>query len=709
MELNRKRIIVIVVLTVLLSGSLHFGSLAGSQPGAVGSGTGSGAVRSPEGADTVPRAEGYPLYKKAVDVFAGGRYAEARALFEQILQQQGLPTEITEDSWRRLADCTYFLASDDDPPSYHNALEYFNKVLAFYPDPRPGNDRIHLRLAKCYEKVKYTQAAVEHYRDVVTKYPDSPFLEEVFSGIGDIAEKEGTLERAVAEYRSYLLHNSDGKYARIASLMIGDCYYRMGQTVNAELWFRGALKKWPGVQNLPRRILRDLGFHNYQMKQFTEAISLFSLYLSLYPHDSNSPYVMYSLAHTLAEKDQIVSAMKVFQQTIDQYPGTREARDSAVSLIDLEAERARMRAKAPVVFLGYDSFRDPLMAYDQFLAKYPQGELTEYLLYRKGYALARGNRPGESVRAFDRLLSFNPKGRYSDLGRRHLKTAVALIVNGYAQSDNHLGVADLYYRSYGRHLQVGDDYRTCYRMARSLVELGLYADALVLLKELVPREKDPDRRDHLRLFMAEINRREGRDQDAEAILVGLAERGDTKNRELAARIKRDLASIYYRRGDWGKAVRMYGDIGSAGHAAMTVLDYQRYARALHISKNYAQALSNYRLSAKMAQDTPGRTSPQLLSDAYIGMGDSLYRENNFSDGVQMYQQARGGLQEQRDRWWVDLRIGQGYTRLNNPERGGKTFEEVKAAAAASDTFAVKMIDAWKADALWYEQSKGLWE
>jgi len=233
-------------------------------------------------------------------------------------------------------------------------------------------------------------------------------------------------------------------------------------------------------------------------------------------------------------------------------------------------------------------------------------------------------------------------------------------------------------------------------MARSLVELGLYADALVLLKELVPREKDPGRRDHLRLFMAEINRREGRDQDAEAILVGLTQRGDAKNGELAARIKRDLASIYYRRGDWGKAVRMYGDIGSAGHAAMTVLDYQRYARALHISKNYAQALSNYRLSAKMAQDTPGRTSPQLLSEAYIGMGDSLYRENNFSDGVQMYQQARAGLRAQRDRWWVDLRIGQGYTRLNNPELGGKTFEDVKAAAAASDTFAVKMIDAWKA-------------
>ena len=91
------------------------------------------------------------------------------------------------------------------------------------------------------------------------------------------------------------------------------------------------------------------------------------------------------------------------------------------------------------------------------------------------------------------------------------------------------------------------------------------------------------------------------------------------------------------------------------------------------------------------------------------MGDSLYRENNYADGVQMYQLARAGLRERRDLWWVDLRIGQGYTRLNNPELSGKTFAEVKAAAAASDAFAVKMIDAWKADALWYEQTKGLLE
>jgi tetratricopeptide (TPR) repeat protein len=709
MKSQRKNIIFIAALTsltFLLPAIVDVGSSAGNPPASVAPSAGNGGGPSQDSPNLAALSEEFPLYKKALTVFAGGGYEEARGIFEQIVGQQNLPAEILEDAWRKLADCTYSLGSDEDTPSYHKAVEYYNRILAFYPDPRSGNDRIHYRLGKSYEKLKYYQAAAEQFREVVTKYPSSPYMEVVFFGMANVAEKEGRLEYAIDEYRSYLTRNPDGAYAKIASFMIGDCYYRMGRTVNAELWFRGALRKWPGVRDLPRKILRDLGFHTYQMKQYAEAISLFSLYVSLSPQDSDSPYVMYSLGHALAEKDQITSAVKVFRATIDQYPGTREARDSAISMIDLEVERLRTKTKMPAVFLGYDGCCDPLMAYDFFLARHPQGELTEYLLFRKGYTLSKWNRSGEAVHVFDRLLTVNSKGKYSDLGRRYLKMAAALTVSEYEKNNDHLAVADVYFRSYGRHLQVSDDYRTCYRMARSLVELGLYADALVLLKELIPREKEPYRRDNLRLFMAEINRREGRDQEAEAILVGLTEKIDSKNQGLAGRIKRDLASIYFRRGDWDRAVRTYGDIDQAGRSAMTALDYQRYAWALHISRQYGQAFSRYRQAAKMVQDAPGRYPPQLLSEAYIGMGGSLYRENNFSGGLQMYQLARPGLRERRDLWWVDLRIGQGYTRLDNPDLVGKTFDEVKAAATAGDAFAVKMIDAWKDDALWNEKIRG---
>jgi len=93
--------------------------------------------------------------------------------------------------------------------------------------------------------------------------------------------------------------------------------------------------------------------------------------------------------------------------------------------------------------------------------------------------------------------------------------------------------------------------------------------------------------------MAEIYRREGGiGRPKLSWWVGGTER--FKESGIASRIKRDLAGIHFRRGDWDKAIRTYGDIAQTGRLAMTALDYQRYAWALHISGQCGQAHSHYR-------------------------------------------------------------------------------------------------------------------
>jgi tetratricopeptide (TPR) repeat protein len=173
---------------------------------------------------------------------------------------------------------------------------------------------------------------------------------------------------------------------------------------------------------------------------------------------------------------------------------------------------------------------------------------------------------------------------------------------------------------------------------------------------------------------------------------------------MVPKIKRDLARIYFFRGDWEKSVRNYGEIGNSDRSEMTALDFQRYAEALSISKRYGQAITNYRRVAKMVQDSPDRYPPQLLPETYVGMGECLYRENYFAEGLLMYQQALSGLHERRDLWWINSRIGQGYTRLNRLELGEKSFAEARAKTSPDDAFTVKMIEAWKEHSLWIGQN-----
>ncbi|MHB9099696.1 MAG: tetratricopeptide repeat protein [Syntrophales bacterium] len=708
MKLNEKKRIILAVAIIaitFLGEGYRAGSCAEGAAAPVTSSLKDGAASPKEDKSSSAVSLTYPLYDRAIEAFSGGGYAAAQGMFEQIVQLRNFPAEITEDAWRKLADCAYFLGEKNGAPSFNKAVEYYRTILSSYPDVRAGNDLVHYRLAKSYENLKSYRSAVEQLEALAAQYPSSLYVQDAFFSIGTMMEKDGKLERAVENYRLYLFRYPDGKYAKSACFSIGDCYYRLRQTVNADIWFRGAVKKWPDLQDLSREVLLHVGFHNYQMGRYAEAVSIFSLYVSLYPKDDSSRHVLYSLAYALAGMGQTGSAVKVFGGTMEQFPGTREARDSAISMVDLVVEKSGMKARVPTVFGEGLGYRDPLSVYDSFLAKYPQGELTEYLLYRKGYALFKGNRPIDAFLTFDRLLVLNPKGRYSEFGKRYLKMTAALVVGEYGKKDDHLAVADIYFRSYARHLLGYDDYATCYQMARSLVEVGLYAESLVLLKELMPREKDPNRRDGLIMFVAEINRLEGRDRDAEDLLMGLLSGSGLKNQAIVDRIKRDLARIYFLRGDWLKAARNYGDISNTGRSEMTALDFYRYAQALSRSKQYGQALANYRQTLKMVRDNPGRNPPRLLSESYLGIGECLYRENNFPAGLPMYQQALPGLNERKDLWWVNLRIGQGYTHLNRLELGEKAFAEAKATAKTGDPFVVKVIDSWKEDYLWHEQNR----
>jgi TolA-binding protein len=656
-----------------------------------------------KGSSAVPLT--YPLYDRAIEAFAGGGYVAAQEMFEQIVQLQNFPAEITEDAIRKLADCAYFLERGKGSPSYNKVVEYYRSILSSYPDVRTGNDLVHYRLAKSYESLKSYREAGEQLAALATQYPSSPYIQDAFFGMGNMMEKQGKLERAIENYRLYLFRYPDGKYAKSSCFAIGDCYYRLRQTVNADIWFRGAVKKWPDLQDLSREILLHFGFHSYQMGRYAEAVSIFSLYVSKYPKDDSSRYVLYSLAYALIGMEQTSTAMMVFGGTMDLFPGTREARDSAISMVDLAVEKSEMKVKTPIVFGESCGYRDPLLAYDFFLASYPHGELMEYLLYRKGYTLFKGNRPIDSFSTFDRLLVLNPKGRYGEFGKRYLKKIAALMVTEYEKNDNHLAVADIYFRSYARHLLAHDDYATCYQIARSLVEIGLYAESLVLLKELILREKNLNRRDSLIMFTAEINRLEGRDRDAEELLLGLLAGSESRSQEIVNRIKRDLARIYFMRGDWTKTVRNYGDISNSGRSEMTELDFRSYAQALNNLKQYEHALAYYRQAVKIHQDNPGRYPLRLLSENLMEIGECLYRGNNFSAGLPMYQQALSGLNERRDLWWVNFRIGQGYTRLNRPEMGEKAFSEAKAIAGTGDTFVMKMIDSWREENIWNEQNR----
>ncbi len=166
MRLNRNNIKILAVAIVamaLLAEGYPAGSRAEGVAAPVASSPKNGAVSPRDDTGSAAVSLTYPLYDRALESFSAGGYAAAQGMFEQIVQMKNFPAEITEDAWRKLADCAYFLGKNNDPSSFNKAAEYYRSILSTYPDVRAGNDTVYYRLAKSYENLKSYRSALEQF------------------------------------------------------------------------------------------------------------------------------------------------------------------------------------------------------------------------------------------------------------------------------------------------------------------------------------------------------------------------------------------------------------------------------------------------------------------------------------------------------------------------------------------------------------------
>jgi TolA-binding protein len=202
---------------------------------------------------------GSPQYDQAVRHIQNGRYEDAVVIMKEMLRQKIDNPRLQEALWRRLADCQYFMGEKGDQKDLLAAVDHYKNVLRNYPDVRPGNDLVYYRLSVIYEKVKFFyegQAAAEH---LLTKYPDSPYGQEVLFMAARMFQQTDKQDQAIQKYQAYLQKYPQGKYAKISAFKIGEGYFAAKRMDLAARWYGEALGRWPDIEDLPQDTLLNLG------------------------------------------------------------------------------------------------------------------------------------------------------------------------------------------------------------------------------------------------------------------------------------------------------------------------------------------------------------------------------------------------------------------------------------------------------------------
>ncbi|MBN2397376.1 MAG: tetratricopeptide repeat protein [Deltaproteobacteria bacterium] len=665
-------------------------SSAGAEPGG-GEPHPPGDAVPPEGDMTAAGREG--VLDRALHDFASGRYEEALHVFEKIIK-----TRRDETVLRRIADCHYFLGEKGDKGHLSEAIDYYREVIRGYPGLHQENARATYRLAESYRLLGLHYEALVEYKSVYLNYPPSDYTPESLYMTGRLSYETKRFDEAIERFKEYIARFPEGAHIREAYFGVGDCYSRLRQFNDADVWYDNALKKWPVLEDIPGDALLRLGSHYVQTGQYEDALGVLFVHLNLFPDSDHARDTLYAIARSFERTGQVAPALKMFSLIIERYPGSREAEESALMMANIGVDNPGMPVPAQI-FAGMNYYAEPIEAYDAMRGTFSDPGMEEEALFRKEVALIKGNRYREAFDTGRLLLEGFPRGMRREEGEKNLVAAARNLIEGeYAEKD-YVSVVDLYFDLDRSVLFKRGDFDMLYRIGRSLNEIRLLDQAAGFFEEMIRRFGKDEQGYRLSLEMAKVDCGRGKYEDAKERLQPLIEARAGVDDATAASARRLMGDILYEEGLYGEAAGVYAAIlGPGTDAGEGAAVRKRYADSLREMGMYASALVNYRRVLDGCEGAAQLCPLPVVVHSYEGVGDCLYRKGQYQQAVQMYQQALSGVPEGERNWWTRINMDRGYAKLG---KGPVTDESTGLPqGGAGDIFWSRVVDYYRTDEDW---------
>jgi len=440
-----------------------------------------------------------PDFVKAVDLYDRGDFPGAAALFQQIMRQTPADPIMYEQAFRKLADCCLSIGRNGSNPHLLAAVDHYKSILRNYPDPREGNELVYVNLARSYEGLKFYYEAAAKWQNLLSKYPESPQGEEALFRLAELLSEVRRYEQALERHRQYIEKYPHGVHIRSVVVGLADAYYHMNDFDNAAKLYEDIAKENMHITNIPKETLYRIGATAYHKERFAEAIRMLSAYISLYPDGKTVKMGLYLLGCSFHRLERFNTAIQVFNEIIDKYPDSAEAQECILKIANLGVQNAGLRI--PVYLSAINYYRDPLDTYDTLLKSHPAKDFDERVRYAKAEALFRKDRYPEAIGEYLLLQEQYPQGMYLSHARSQLKTAVLKLLDScYARGD-HVAIAALYCRTFGRIAFGREDLDGLMKMADSLHKISLDTEARRILNYAGTISPDSRMQSRIAIFM----------------------------------------------------------------------------------------------------------------------------------------------------------------------------------------------------------------
>jgi TolA-binding protein len=255
--------------------------------------------------ELLERRPGYaekPQVKFALGLFAyqEQNYTEAISYFEQVPSDRGL----------------YYLGRClEDTGQYILAIQRYRQVLRKFPDS-PLADDVAFSVAEAFYRSGQNAVAVRSYRDFIEKYPDSRFVANARYKMACVTFNEGRFDESLRQLEAIVEAFPDEMISGYAQYLIGDCFMSLDRRAEAIFAWTDAVRRFEGSRVASAAMHKII--YTYSLEDnHGQAIVLAEEFLKTYPGDSLAPRVRVLKGYSHFQLEEYKEAIMAFQNVAD--------------------------------------------------------------------------------------------------------------------------------------------------------------------------------------------------------------------------------------------------------------------------------------------------------------------------------------------------------------------------------------------------------
>jgi TolA-binding protein len=240
------------------------------------------------------------LYLLGTSLYNLAKFQEAVEVFKNIIRLYSQDAELTQKAEYEIADCFYQMGNETE------AMERFKQLRSKYPDSSLTAE-IMWWLGSYYYRHNELELSRRYFSSLIQDFPKSSLVADAYYALASTFEEESNHEQAIDNFRK-VAESGKADLSGQAAIAIADIYAKEDKSEQAVGAYKDVIRGYPGLTSLVYPKMADLF---YKTNDFSQALDYFRKSLEIVP-PREMPNMQFRIAESLQAQSKTDEAIEAY-------------------------------------------------------------------------------------------------------------------------------------------------------------------------------------------------------------------------------------------------------------------------------------------------------------------------------------------------------------------------------------------------------------